>query len=121
MRLYIRYAAFTQTIQMNMKFTLILILITNALISFCQVNITGTVICKEDKLEIPGVSIIVKGNEKIGTITDINGKFSLNVPDSDVVLIVSFVGMKSKEVKLNGQTHLPIVMKAECLMDSYDH
>jgi len=93
---------------MNKRFILILFLITNALISFCQVNITGTVICKEDKLEIPGASIIVKSNDKIGTTTDLNGKFSLNVPDSNAVLTVSFIGMKPVEVKLNGRNHILI-------------
>jgi hypothetical protein len=106
---------------MNKKFILILFLLTNASISFCQVNITGTVIGKEDKLEIPGVSIVVKENDKIGITTDINGKFSLNVPDSNVVLIVSFIGMKSKEVELKGQTHLTIFLKTECFIDAFDH
>jgi len=106
---------------MNKRFILILFLITNALISFCQVNITGTVICKEDKLEIPGASIIVKSNDKIGTTTDLNGKFSLNVPDSNAVLTVSFIGMKPVEVKLNGRNHILIKMKMDCLMDSFDH
>jgi len=106
---------------MNKKLILILILLTNTLISFCQVNITGAVIDKQDKLEIPGVSIVVKGNEKIGTSADINGKFSLSVPDSNVVLIVSFVGMKPMEFKLKGRTNVLIKMKADCLMDSFDH
>ncbi|BDX38727.1 hypothetical protein CYCD_20820 [Tenuifilaceae bacterium CYCD] len=106
---------------MNKKFIVTLFLLTNALIGFCQLSITGTVISKDDNIGIPGVLVVVKGNEGVGTSTDMDGKFMLDVPDSDVILIVSFVGMKSKEVKLNGQRYLTIVMKSDCHMDSFDH
>ena len=53
---------------------------------------------------IIGASIVVKGNTSIGTISDLDGQFSLNVPSSNSVLIVSFVGMKSKEVKATPNT-----------------
>ncbi len=52
---------------------------------------------------IIGASIVVKGNTSIGTISDLDGQFSLNVPSSNSVLVVSFVGMKSKEVKATPQ------------------
>ena len=60
---------------------------------------------------IIGASIVVKGNTSIGTISDLDGQFSLNVPSSNSVLIVSFVGMKSKEVKATPNTLMRITLE----------
>lgn len=48
---------------------------------------------------IIGASVVVKGNASIGTISDFDGNFELNVPSRNSVLVISFVGMKTKEVK----------------------
>lgn len=53
---------------------------------------------------IPGVSILIKG-ENMGTTTDANGEFSLSAP-SDAVLVMSFIGYKSKEVPVSGRTYI---------------
>ena len=67
-----------------------------------QTRITGTVTSTEDGLGIPGVSVIVKGTT-IGTITDIDGKYSLSVPEGSEALIFSFVGMLTQEVTIGNQ------------------
>lgn len=105
---------------MNKKLTLILILLTNSLIGICQFNIAGIVIANEDNLEIPGVLVIEKGtvNE---TVTDINGEFSLTVSNPNSILVFGFVGMVEKEFKLKGQNDIKVIMKADCLIDSFDH
>ncbi len=64
-----------------------------------QKTVSGTVI-GDDKLPIPGASIVVKGST-IGTVTDVNGKFTLNIPVSAQFLIFSFVGLTSKELSVN--------------------
>ena len=46
-----------------------------------------------------GASIVLKGNASVGTISDIDGNFVLNVPSAKSTLVVSFVGMKPKEVQ----------------------
>jgi hypothetical protein len=86
----------------------------------CQFNISGTVLDKEDNLELPGVKVIEKGtvNE---TVTDINGQFSLIVSNPNAILVFVFVGFVEKEVKLKGQNHIKVIMKMDCLMDSFDH
>jgi TonB-linked SusC/RagA family outer membrane protein len=59
---------------------------------------TGIVISSDDGLPIIGATVIVVGELKIGTVTDTDGKFQLNVPEQRGSLLVSFVGMKPKEV-----------------------
>jgi TonB-linked SusC/RagA family outer membrane protein len=59
-------------------------------------QITGTVTSADDGIPIPGVSVVVKGTTS-GTTTDIEGNFSLTIPENET-LIFSFVGMKTKEI-----------------------
>ena len=63
-----------------------------------QVSVTGVVVDDAGD-EVIGATVVVKGNEQHGTITDIDGKFSLQVPDLQVTLVFSYVGMKSVELK----------------------
>tara|TARA_Y100001980_G_C14556916_1_gene353648 strand:- start:51364 stop:54603 length:3240 start_codon:yes stop_codon:yes gene_type:complete len=60
---------------------------------------------------LPGATIQEKGTTN-GTITDVDGKFSLNVPE-DAVITVSFVGYKTFEVSLNGRSVLDVSLEAD--------
>jgi TonB-linked SusC/RagA family outer membrane protein len=76
--------------------------------SYAQINITGTV--KDDKGEsLPGVGVKIK-NEKGGTQTDIDGKFSLTVPNSESVLEFSYIGFLSKQIKVGSQTKIEVLL-----------
>ncbi|UEG54158.1 TonB-dependent receptor [Mucilaginibacter daejeonensis] len=57
--------------------------------------------------ELVGVSITVKGTNS-GTISDVNGNFTLNVPDANAVLVVKYVGFTTQEVTVGNQTNLNI-------------
>ncbi len=72
----------------------ILVFCTGAL---AQTKVTGTVVSLEDDEPIIGASVVVAGATKTGTVTDIDGKFSLEVP-AGKKLIVSYVGMESQTV-----------------------
>ena len=60
-------------------------------------RVSGTVISAEDNAPVPGAGIIVSGTTT-GTVTGVDGKFTLNVPASAKTLIVSCLGMKTQEV-----------------------
>ncbi len=67
--------------------------------------IRGRVI-DEDGEPIAGASVIIKGTT-IGTSTDAKGAFTLNVPNTDVVLLITSTTTEAIEVSVNGRTHLP--------------
>ena len=58
---------------------------------------------------LPGVSVVVKGTTN-GTITDVNGKYSIQATAKDI-LSFSYVGMSDQEIKVAGQTTINVVMK----------
>lgn len=74
-----------------------------------NMHITGTV--KGNNEGLPGVSVILKGTNT-GTITDIEGKYSINAP-GDGTLIFSFVGMTAQEVAIKGQKVINVDLKDE--------
>jgi len=65
-------------------------------------TITGQV-SDNKKLPLPGVTVSLKGT-KVIAVTDINGKFKLNVPDGNGVLVFSFIGFVTKEIPVTSAT-----------------
>jgi TonB-linked SusC/RagA family outer membrane protein len=78
------------------------------------VQITGTVTSKEDGQPLPGASVLVKGTT-VGTTTDFNGKYTLNIPSDAQTLVISFVGMKAMEVAVAGQTTIDAVLESDAV------
>lgn len=74
-------------------------------------SISGTVTSAEDETSIPGVSVMIKGTT-IGTVTDINGEYQLNVPEDAETIVFSFVGMQTIEKLIEGS-----VINAEMIAD----
>jgi TonB-linked SusC/RagA family outer membrane protein len=75
--------------------------------------ITGTVTSSvEGEGTLPVVTVIVKGTA-IGTSTDANGKYSLEVPANATTLVFTFIGMKQQEVAIDGRTVINVTMEAE--------
>lgn len=76
-----------------------------------QVLVKGTV--KDNLGEgVPGASVQVKGTSQ-GTITDLDGKFSLNVPNKNTTLVISFIGYVTVEVKADPQKPMMISLKED--------
>lgn len=81
-----------------------------------SLTITGKVVDSEG-YELIGSSVTIKGAVGVGTVTDINGNYTLKVKDaSKDVLIFSYVGMTSQEVKVNNQSVINVTLKADAVM-----
>ncbi len=72
------------------------------------ITITGTV-TDENGEPMPGVNVLVKGSMQ-GGVTDVNGKYTINVPGKDAVLVFSFIGYTSTENTVGEQRIINIVM-----------
>ncbi|WP_332914623.1 carboxypeptidase-like regulatory domain-containing protein [Algoriphagus boritolerans] len=72
--------------------------------------ITGTV-QDETGAPLPGAAILVKGTTN-GTITDLDGNFSIDVP-ADAVLVISYLGYTAQEVSVNGRSSLSIQLEPD--------
>lgn len=74
------------------------------------INVKGVV--NDAMGPVVGASVVEKGNTGNGTITDIDGNFSLNVP-SNSTLVISFVGYKTQELAVAGKTFFNIDLKED--------
>ena len=75
------------------------------------ITVTGQVL-NASALPLPGVSVMVRG-ASTGTVTDREGRFSLNVPYAEATLVFSFIGYQSQEVALQGRSTLAITLKED--------
>ena len=94
----------------KMKFryyTLILFVFLSGVV-FSQSTISG-VVTDNNKIPIPGVSIIIKGTTK-GESTDFDGKFSIKASPNDVLQFIS-LGYSNKEVKVGNQTSINVILE----------
>lgn len=98
------------------KFTLFLVflLFVGMQAALAQMEVKGTVTDSKDGTPVPGVSIVVKGT-LTGTVTDINGKYTLPVPKGYNELIFSFVGMLTREVKIDGKSIIDVGMDEDVI------
>ena len=81
-----------------------------AFVSYAQVrNISGKVTTKSDGDILPGASVTIKGTT-IGTITDTNGNYSLQISDDNQTLVFSFVGLETQEIAIQGKTIINVSM-----------
>ncbi|MBC8004791.1 MAG: TonB-dependent receptor [Verrucomicrobia bacterium] len=78
-----------------------------------QKTLTGTVI-GDDGAPIPGVAVVVKGTTT-GSITDLDGKFSLSVPADAKTLEVSYIGLKTQELTIGNQTNFNVTMESDVI------
>lgn len=75
-----------------------------------QTSVSGTVTSADDGSTLPGVSVIVQGTS-IGTTTDMDGNYTLSVPDNATAVEFSFVGMEKQIIPFTGQTTINVEMR----------
>ena len=72
-------------------------------------TVTGVVTSESDKLPVIGATVMVQGSTN-GTATDFDGKYTINAGDNDV-LVISYVGMTTANVKVNGRDVINVELK----------
>jgi TonB-linked SusC/RagA family outer membrane protein len=75
-------------------------------------TITGIITSSEDNMGLPGVNVIVKGTST-GTVTDVEGNYSLDVPTGGVALVFSSVGFTTQEVMIGDQSVISLTLQAD--------
>ena len=99
------------------KLLLLFLLFCGVLLSAAaqQRTVTGTVVSSvEGDGPLPGVTVIVKGTTS-GTIADVNGKFTIVVPQGGTTLVISYIGMKTREIEIAGRSEINVVLEPEFL------
>jgi len=80
--------------------------------TYAQATVTGTVLSGEDNSPLIGVTVLVKGTSQ-GTVTDMDGKYSISVAGDDAVLVFSYVGFKTQEVTVGSQSKIDVTLSTD--------
>ena len=75
-------------------------------------TITGNVTSDDDGSGLPGVNVILQGTT-VGTTTDVNGSYSLDIPSDGGTLVFSFIGLASQEVEVGARSVVDVVMSSD--------
>ena len=78
-----------------------------SLTAFAQIKITGTASDAETGEPLSFITIQVKGTTA-GTTSDMDGNYSIEVPNRDAILVYSYIGYRSQEIKVGNQTHINV-------------
>ena len=98
-----------QLIRQTVSATLMLLAFSTTLYAQNNITVKGTVTDANEEPLI-GASVVVKGQTSLGTVTDFDGNFVLKVPSESTVLVISYVGMTTKEVKVGKQRNFKITL-----------
>jgi len=97
------------------KIFLTMICMCMVLLNYAQSKeVTGIVTDQATGETIPGVNVVVKGTTN-GTVTDFNGKYSIEVSQSNATLLFSFVGYAPQEINYTGQSTIDVVLAVDAL------
>ncbi|MDW5290786.1 SusC/RagA family TonB-linked outer membrane protein [Formosa sp. PL04] len=83
-------------------------LVTEARVNEQDLTIRGTVFSKDDGMPAAGVNVILQGASGVGTVTDFDGNYVIDVPSSSSVLVFSYVGFISQEISVGGKTKIDV-------------
>ena len=96
------------------KLLLLLVMFIATLSSaMAQKTVTGTV-TGDDGSPLPGVTIVLKGTTT-GTVSNADGNYSINVPESAQTLVFSFIGMKTQEIEIGNRTTIDVTLEQDVI------
>ena len=82
-------------------------LVVIAPIQSLQKKVTGKIIDATSNEPLVGVNVVVEGTT-VGSITDSDGKFSVDVPNSNAVLVITYIGYVTEKVQVAGQSNIDV-------------
>ena len=104
-------------LKLQVALTMALLFISQ--LTFAQAKVvSGTVTASDTNEPLPGVSVVIEGTTT-GTVTDLDGNYVIEVPNNDVVLLYSYIGMTTQSINVGGQTNIDIKLEAGVDLDEF--
>ncbi|WP_373330826.1 carboxypeptidase-like regulatory domain-containing protein [Salmonirosea aquatica] len=97
-----------QGVQITARWAVLLLLTMSSFLAQAQERrLTGKVTTSTDGQGLPGVNVQVRGTT-VGTVTDADGQFAINVPGENSVLVISSIGFMKKEITVGNQSTINV-------------
>jgi TonB-linked SusC/RagA family outer membrane protein len=98
--------------QLRTVFISCLVILCIPLASLAQDRQITGVVTDNDGNVLPGVNVVLKGTSN-GTVTDVDGRYTLTVPESGAVLTFTFIGLETQEIAVNDRTTINVTMASD--------
>lgn len=102
-------STFLRTLNRQIKVWMAVFLLCICGRAMAQVRVTGTVTDSQGE-PITGASVVEKNNTGNGTLTDIDGKFALNITNQDAAVIISYIGYRTEQVSFRDRKDINVTM-----------
>lgn len=97
------------------KILLLLLLFTEAVWAQTSIVVTGKITDTKGEV-LPGANVVMKGNTSVACVSDMDGHYAITIPDAkDAILVYSFVGMTSQEVKIGKSKVINVALKEDAV------
>ena len=96
-----------------MKLIFILLVASASLSSFAQQGITITGLVTDGGEPLPGVTVMLKGSTTVGTATDIDGRYSITVPNASAVLVFSYISYTTQEIPVGSRRVIDVDLEEQ--------
>ena len=102
----------TKNFKMTKYFYIIslLLFVSTETLSAQTHTVSGTVTSQEDNLGVIGATVFVKDQSSNGVVTDINGSYTITLASKEATLVVSYTGMKTVEIPVEGRNSIDIIL-----------
>jgi len=100
---------------MKSKQFLLYLLIFLSMGAWAQKKITGKVTDFSNSETLPGVNVVIKGNTSVGTVTDVEGRYTITVPGENTILTFSFLGFTTQDIVIGKQAEINVELKTKIL------
>lgn len=97
-------------------FLVAVVAVTSIQLSMAQERTVTGIVRSDDGETLPGANVVLKGSTT-GTSTDMDGKYSITVPGNDAVLVISFVGMETREETVGARSNIDVSMNNGQLLE----
>jgi TonB-linked SusC/RagA family outer membrane protein len=104
-------------LKLHVALTMTLLLFTQVLFAQSR-TVTGTVTASDTKESLPGVSVVIEGTTK-GTVTDLDGKYAIEVEDNLAVLVFSYIGMNTQRKEVGTQSTISVELQSGVDLDEF--
>jgi TonB-linked SusC/RagA family outer membrane protein len=78
--------------------------------AFAQLKVSGVVRSSDGEV-LPGATIVLKGTSN-GVLSDVEGRYTINLPNAQAILVFSFVGMQTQEIPVNGRSAINVTLES---------
>ena len=96
----------------NLRFILLILFLVSNWNIYSQERAVVGMVTDESGLPLPGVTVVIQGTT-IGSTTDFDGNFTINITSNEDVLVFSFLGFKNQEIIVGTQTQISVTLKTD--------